>query len=240
MSRQDSFPFDSPPAKMPALEKGAVHVWCAHLDPGPRILIHLRSLLSGSELIRAKSFRFETDRDRFIHSHGILRILLGNYLNTVPGDLRFQTAENGKPRLEPESMQFNISHSGDLALFAFSLDKKVGADIEEIHLVPEAREIIARLFSDREVEIFTKTPPSESQRVFMRLWTRGEALVKAIGHGFGENVGAISEDRLDVGGCGWEIKSLLPNSNYCGAVAMEEMPKSISCWKLPESPMFFS
>jgi hypothetical protein len=36
-------------------------------------------------------------------------------------------------------------------------------------------------------------------------------------------------------GMRWEIRSMSPSTGYCGAVAVEEALKSISCWMLPES-----
>jgi len=42
-------------------------------------------------------FRFERDRQRFIAAHGVLRDLLGRYLETQPGGIRYVYNAFGKP-----------------------------------------------------------------------------------------------------------------------------------------------
>ena len=65
------------------------------------------------------SERFVRDRDcqRFIVSHAVLRMILGQYLGVSPGHVEMAIATNGKPRLVPAPnllpLCFNLSHSED-------------------------------------------------------------------------------------------------------------------------------
>src|SRR5207245_1715236 len=116
----------------PDLRSGEVHVWRVPLsenDPE-----QLGALLSRDEWIRAERFHFERDRARFICGRGLLRTILGRYLNTDPRDLTFVEGPYGKPELTgiPSSLRFNLSHSDDLMLLAVTHARAVGVDLEMI------------------------------------------------------------------------------------------------------------
>src|SRR5262245_49624616 len=118
------------------LENDEVHVWRAVLDRTPMRVRSLRQLLAANEQGRADRFRFQKDREHFIVARGLLRIILGRYLNRQPNQLRFGYSQYGKPALSEESgcpgLRFNLSHSHGLALFAVSRGREVGVDIEQI------------------------------------------------------------------------------------------------------------
>jgi 4'-phosphopantetheinyl transferase len=223
------------PDSLPTLFAGEIHLWCARLIPQPESLRFFRSLLDDEEEKRVNSFQFAKDQNRFILSHGYLRSLLGYYVNQNPKKLQFALDEHGKPCLKTHSIEFNLSHSEDLALFSFSLDGKIGVDIEHVRGIPEAADIIKRLFSSREKWIHFLTPSVCRQEVFFEFWTRGEAVVKAAGYGFGERVGTISKRAVFYAGNTWRIESFNPAPGYLGAIAFEKSPGSIQCKHLPEA-----
>jgi 4'-phosphopantetheinyl transferase len=76
----------------------------------------------------ASKFHFQRDRDRFVSGRGQLRELLASYLGEPPGKLRFRYSSYGKPALSGFELHFNVSHSGGLALLAFSTDHEIGVD----------------------------------------------------------------------------------------------------------------
>ncbi|MGB9418937.1 MAG: hypothetical protein WCB58_21685 [Acidobacteriaceae bacterium] len=104
-----------------------VHVWvlqisAVDLEPCSRPMVR-------EELDRVAQFCRGEDHDSFIVSHGVLRYLLGKYLQQEPVAIRFVSGAQGKPLLEEEgSVEFNITHSGDLAAMAFSSHCPVGID----------------------------------------------------------------------------------------------------------------
>ena len=84
---------------VPTLVKNEVHVWQASLNVGDTILHALERTLSEEEIIKARRFHFEKDQHHFIVARGVLRTLLGRYLNTDPRLLRFEYNDYGKPSL---------------------------------------------------------------------------------------------------------------------------------------------
>src|SRR5687767_4516990 len=61
---------------------GIVELWSAVLDDQPAdVVAHLQTLISPDEAERARKFYFERDRRRFVVGRGILRTLLGRYLD---------------------------------------------------------------------------------------------------------------------------------------------------------------
>jgi phosphopantetheinyl transferase len=63
-----------------------------------------------------------------------LRQVLAAYLGEEPGQIRLGEGEHGKPRLEGPSkrLEFNLSHSGEIALVAVSGEHPVGVDVERV------------------------------------------------------------------------------------------------------------
>jgi 4'-phosphopantetheinyl transferase len=80
------------------------------------------------------SFRFTEDRRRWIVAHGVLRIFLSRYVRLDPHLLHFDFYTYGKPFLAyptPNTpLQFNFSHSRDVALYGFTYTRQVGIDVE--------------------------------------------------------------------------------------------------------------
>src|SRR4051812_8132116 len=157
---------------------GEVHVWTVDLDvPAGRVGV-LGGVLREDELLRAARFKVEDGRRNFVVARGALRTILGSYLDAEPQTLRFAATTNGKPRLDPpSSTQFNVSHSGDVAMIAIARDADVGVDVERIP--PRTRrDGIARRVSPR-----AEREAIDGDEAFYRHWVAKEAFVKATGKG---------------------------------------------------------
>ena len=114
---------------------GEVHLWKASLDQPESVLDALAASLSADERRRAERFHFVRDRRRFIAARGVLRDILGRYLRVPAGSVNLVTMEHGKPELADRTgngLQFNLSHSHDLAVYAITCRRKVGVDIERV------------------------------------------------------------------------------------------------------------
>lgn len=168
---------------------GEVHVYLASLDEPPLPGNELRSTLEASEIERAARFHFELHRRRFIHGRGLLRQVLGRALDVPPDRLRFEVGAAGKPRLAPPfsdqapGLDFNLSHSADLALIALSDGAAIGADIEVPRPVPEMAAIARQNFAPSERTCLASLPLELQADAFLACWTRKEAFVKALGGG---------------------------------------------------------
>ncbi|MBW4420279.1 MAG: 4'-phosphopantetheinyl transferase superfamily protein [Myxacorys californica WJT36-NPBG1] len=90
--------WQAPPDEL-TLEPNDVHIWQARLDVPPAQVKVFAQTLSADEHKRARRFKFEVHRDRFIAGRGILRLLLSRYLGCSPDGLTFGYALHGKPML---------------------------------------------------------------------------------------------------------------------------------------------
>jgi 4'-phosphopantetheinyl transferase len=226
-------------------------VWRASLDlPAPRIQA-LQHDLSEEELQRAERFHFQRHRGRFIAARGLLRTILGRYLKTDPGLLRFRYGPRGKPELGGEAgrsgLCFNISHSHGLALFAVTYGREVGVDVERIRSDLDGEKIAERFFSPREAAALRRLPAEVRQEAFFACWTRKEAYLKAIGEGI-----ALRLDQFDVSvspgdpatllsihgdraeASHWSLKALDPGPGYMGALAVKGDGWEPRCWRWEE------
>ncbi len=164
-----------------------VHVWLADLDVPDYLLCQYAGLLSAVEKERAAGFVFEQNRQRFVAAHGILRILLGHYLQTDPADVPLVTMKNGKPVVAAsfysKRIRFNLSYSDERAMFGITSVRPIGVDIEKIRQIPEIPHIIANHFSAAEKALIEELTGAKRLWQFYRCWVKKEALVKAQGAG---------------------------------------------------------
>jgi 4'-phosphopantetheinyl transferase len=226
-----------------------VHVWCASLLWPARHIQQIRLLLTPDEQARADRFYFEEHRQRFIAGRGILRKLLGHYLNLKPETLRFAYSSYGKPTLaapEASSLQFNVSHSADLALYAVTQRRQIGVDIEHVRPVTDIQQIVERFFSPQEQVEWLRLPVEQQEIGFFNCWTRKEAYIKAKGQGLslpleqfdvsltpGQPVKLLA-DRHDQDIANWSLETLEPGPGYTGALVVEAPPYKLKCWRWSE------
>jgi 4'-phosphopantetheinyl transferase len=85
---------------------------------------------------------------------------------------------NGKPELEGHPLHFNVSHSEDSAVFAFSRSAPVGVDLECVRQVPDMLQIAQRFFTPAEALALSDVPDRERTEAFFRIWTRKKHLSK--------------------------------------------------------------
>jgi 4'-phosphopantetheinyl transferase len=215
----------------PEMDASGVHVWLVHLPSARRHLTRCDEVLSLDERERARRFRFEEHQERSTLSRGILRHLLGRYLDCSPRQLRFEYGPQGKPAVAGAAMAFNLSHSADFAVLAFTRTANVGVDIEAVRLdMVRQEEIAGKYFAPRELEQFMSCPEPQRARAFFQFWSRKEAFVKARGDGIlsGLNQFAVplAQTRVfDHSGevlPRWTILDLPEVPGCCGAFAVQE------------------
>lgn len=229
--------WSSPPSSL-SVQPGDVHIWRLALDVAVEPFLEL---LQRSELDRANRFYFEKDRKRFAIARGFLRVLLGRYLQTDPKSLMFSYGAYGKPGLAGTSLRFNMSHSGNLALYAFTEGREIGVDVEQERADFTTDDIAGRFFSPFEVESLCRLPGDERVASFFRCWTRKEAYIKATGRGLsqpldgfdvtlgpGERAALLRND--DGTHERWTMAGIDVGPGYAGAVAVEGQISSIHFW----------
>ena len=166
---------------------GRVHVWRASLAAAEAEVAAGEALLDPAELARARRFHFERDRNRFTVARGLLRQLLGRYLDIEPAAVAFALGPHGKPGLALEvenALRFNLSHSGTQALFVFAPEREVGIDLEAgSRLGDDWPALAKRIFSAPERAELEALPAEVRRDAFLNGWTRKEAYLKATGQG---------------------------------------------------------
>jgi 4'-phosphopantetheinyl transferase len=151
-----------------------------------------------------------------------------------PGEIGFTYGKHGKPALAPPwdqtQIEFNLSHTQELALVAVSRAKPLGIDVERVHPVPAARQIAARYFSPREQALLDRLGSADLPAGFHTVWTRKEACLKAAGMGLSFppaqiDVGLAGTDPVrflppaDVDSMLWRVQTFHPAAHYLAALA---------------------
>ncbi|HEY4001849.1 MAG TPA: 4'-phosphopantetheinyl transferase superfamily protein, partial [Candidatus Xenobia bacterium] len=167
-------------------------IWSTPLDVPDGVRARLVDTLSEDERVRADRFYFERDRRHFQVARGMVRHLLGHVAGLGPGAVSFHYGPRGKPSVD--GLEFNLSHSGELALLGVSFDQPLGVDIERCRPMPDAEAIARRFFSPRECEALLALPAEAREEAFFRCWTRKEAYIKALGSGLMTSLQGFSVD----------------------------------------------
>ena len=162
------------------LENTRIDIWQYPLD---MTLTNASALLNDEELTRANRFYFTHHQRRFTIAHAMLRLIISKYLKIPPTELVFTHNPQGKPALlNDPSLQFNLSHSGELALLAVGKDHPVGIDLEFFSHRPYEG-IGKQLFSPLENQRLKQLNPMLKPLAFFHIWAQKEAFIKACGLG---------------------------------------------------------
>lgn len=164
-----------------------VDVWIASLEPPPAVASHLGRLLSDDERDRASRFIHATKRARFVAGRAFLRLLLAREVGEAPEALRFRYGPNGKPALDGSRVDFNLAHSGALAVAAVAPGGGgVGVDIERVRPLDDLEGTVRVAFTPAEAAPLLALAEPARLRAFYEAWTRKEAVLKALGLGLGQ------------------------------------------------------
>lgn len=242
-------PWPLPPAAF-TLAENDLHVWVTSLNRSQTQLNQLWQHLADDEQARANRFYFDRDRNHYIVARGLLRQLLGKYLQVSAAKIAFAYGEHGKPALAASfaesGVTFNVSHAQGAALLAFAHKREVGVDIEQIRPLDDAVQIAERFFSPREVAVFTAVPDPQKPQAFFNCWTRKEAFIKVIGEGLscpldsfdvtlapGEPAQLLQVKGSQAAAARWTLHNLQAAVGYAGAVIVEGQAGQLDCWQVP-------
>ena len=246
MSSQESI-WHMPPSRI-TLEADEIHIWRVSLTMSQGEIDRFSRLLASDEQEKAGRYRFEKDRNQFIIGRGLLRTLLGCYLGCEPRHVSFRYSSYGKPSLgEPlasSGLQFNLSHSHQLALLAFTYTRDIGIDIEYMRPNVEFEQLAEHFFAPEECAVLRSVAPSARAETFYNCWTRKEAYIKARGEGLsiplasfdvslrpGEPAALLQsrEDPAEVPH--WSLHALFPGEHYAAALAIKDNQQQPRCWQ---------
>jgi 4'-phosphopantetheinyl transferase len=203
-----------------SLGPGEVHLWRLRLDQD----VGDRRVLSTDEQLRADRFRYDYDRQHFIKARSGLRRILGDYLGRDAAAVEFRYGSQGKPVLADGAIEFNLSHSGDLALVVVASDRAVGVDVERIKPMADLAKLTVRFFTAGEHQRIVQLDESDQLLAFFRTWTCKEAYLKATGEGLSqlkslEVAVQLGQPAQLVLPPDWQLQELQPDQGYVGAIA---------------------
>jgi 4'-phosphopantetheinyl transferase len=213
--------FDHKPLAL-SMPVGEIHVWQVLAADVVPFHVELWNTLDGEEKQKISKIQFEADRIRSIASRGVLRTLLGWYLEVQPASIKFSYGTLGKPALAvPHGLNFNVSHAEDLLLYTFAFGHAIGTDVERVSSLPDLLALARSMFSAREQRLLASLPDQEKRREFFRLWTLREAFGKMRGDGLTDelrnaDILTILNDKER-----WTVKTFAPLPGYEAAVVVE-------------------
>lgn len=243
MNASSATAWNAPPPS-PILSDDEVHVWRFSLERSDRDRYDLFQTLSPDERRRAKRLVKEQKRRHFVAGRGVLRAILGRYLNREPSKIGFRYGFHGKPELDSGGdLQFNLSHSGEGALLALTRGRELGIDLERLRRMANFEQLARRYFAAEEVADLASVPPGEREQAFFNCWTRKEAYIKACGDGLAQPLdrfavslrpGEPARMRHIAGDVAeatfWTLTELPPWPGYAASLAVRDHSWRLRCW----------
>ena len=231
-----------------ALSEGDVQLWFSSLEQPSYIVGQLEATLDAEEQNRVRDSALKDEKARFVVGRGLLRKLLGSYLEVDPSDLHFQYDTRGKPSLGGEHgtqrIQFTVSHSREYVIYAFALHRRIGVDMELI-LPIQSEEIASRFFSNQERAALQAVPKHKRQELFFKIWTAKEAYLKASGGDLASTLQTpILEMDAGMGTCSvrfnenrnsdyhWSLEQLKPISGVIVSLVVEGSRYRLAGWRV--------
>ena len=198
------------------------------------------SWLNASEKIRWHRFIHKGARRRFALCRAALRALLCIRLDCENRRLTFGASLYDKPFAiidkTPAPISFNVSHSGNHGLIAIAPAGRLGIDVEVRTERRDFDRLIDTAFGVNEQAALNQARGKYKTRLFYKLWTIKESLIKALGTGMsydpadfesppnmlqGDGTGTYEFPRIPM--IRWLVTDL-SNENFAAALAQEMDP----------------
>jgi 4'-phosphopantetheinyl transferase len=134
----------------------------------------------------------------------------------------------GKPELQGSAFRVSLAHSGEVALVAIASGRDIGVDVELFRPGTDSWALSSHALAHSERARLKALPAGQRSGAFLSMWTRKEALLKAVGVGLavdpqlieldGQNVVAAPPElgRAD----NWTLVDL-PLPGHAAALALE-------------------
>lgn len=142
-------------------------------------LNQLKEIISKERREKMERYRFEADKIRSLFAEVLVRYGLKKHFGLEKEAVSIVSNEYGRPELkERKDIHYNVSHSGDWVICAFSsFPVGVDVEIEKEHNL----DIAKRFFAKREYEVLRES--GNPKELFISYWTLKESYVKAEGKG---------------------------------------------------------
>jgi 4'-phosphopantetheinyl transferase len=171
--------------------RARTEVWVIKMtEEGPLGLRAARVLLGGAD---RSARRRRDDRDRSLLARATLMRLLATRADTDAASVVIDHDEAGRPIVRGnDRLMLAVAHSGEFVACAVST-RRVGVDIERSDRVEADYDLARLVCTPHERRELERLPVPLHRAALIRLWTRKEAVVKALGVGL-----AIAPGHVDV------------------------------------------
>jgi 4'-phosphopantetheinyl transferase len=224
----------------------AAHVWWWR--PPTRIIPADLALLTTEEFRRALSMLAERDAAAFVHTRAGARRALAGLLGIAPESVELGRHQcpgcgdfgHGPPRIEAPDvpLAISLSRTADCGVFAVGPGTTIGVDVEAVRPVRQAPLSDSVLTDNESAYLGSLAPGPARDAGFHRIWTRKEAVVKAVGLGLLGTVlnrletwpahrGPVSVVHTYAGRTtDWSVQDLRLNDKVAAAVARPAGPSA--------------
>jgi 4'-phosphopantetheinyl transferase len=180
--RGNAMAAETPPVVPLASPAPGVGLWWCVLEATASQLQACASVLSTAEHRRAARFGDERLRNRYVIGRAALRTILAGTLGLAPRDVQIVRGARGRPQLAGNTrLDFNVSHTGDVALLGLLNDARLGVDVEHTARSINVAGIARKFLSANERAALAALDADAARRTVLTLWTCKEAMSKATG-----------------------------------------------------------
>ncbi len=156
------------------------------------------AVLSPDELARMRQLARGVDAAAFARAHAVLRRLVAARDGWRTDAVPLVAGPGQAPRVDGSDLGCSLAHTDGLVLVAVAPGQRVGVDVEAVDPSLSTAEMawIERELLDRAAADGAAGPEARDgdRRAFLRRWTRTEAVLKALGTGFGGDTAAPPGD----------------------------------------------
>lgn len=216
------------------LTKCNVDVWIIPLNTA--FNTDLFALLSQNEKEKFAQLSQTNLQNNYLITHATTRIILSQYLNLPPCQIKIVTKTNRKPIVSDSAtrarLDFNLTHSKNLCLLAISLTDIIGIDLEYKRKINNCLALAKRFFTNEEHKMLAAYDNLLRNDIFLRIWTAKEAVLKGADLGIAGNLdqftvnfdkknNLISINSLLEDLNKWSIYSLPLNNDFVATLAIK-------------------
>lgn len=210
-----------------------IHVIRFSISKNVDWILSNKDLLSQNESEKLGRIVRKQDKDSFIASVVMKKILCGLYLGRKPQSVEFEFNEFRKPKIKnQEDIHFNTTHSGDWLVFIFS-SNPCGIDIERINPDFDYPSVLEMSFHPDEIDFIQKSIQPVNQ--FFKIWTIKESMIKAEGTGLMDNLNELNTvkdfSKLPTGNETWQIKSFLIGGDHWCSICFGNLSQKVKFYE---------
>ncbi|SMD41576.1 4'-phosphopantetheinyl transferase [Aquiflexum balticum DSM 16537] len=204
-----------------------IHVVRINISKNLHQVSNHKNLLTYPEKQKLSRIIRQEDKNIFLCSQVMKRIVCGHYLNFPHDEISFDFTENKKPFISGQpDFHFNISHSGDWMTMIIS-KYPCGIDVEKIQPDFDFEGVIQLTFHPEEIGYIFQNP--DQTKAFFRIWTIKESFLKATGVGLIDNLSDLNmmKNSTPLANLNpWQIQSFIIDGNYwCSICYQAQNPK---------------